>query len=217
MDSRIEKMIIKRTSSLPPPAGKMMPKNLAAGNKISLRNLLLSLSMDFTNNLVSNEQLPTIGNVVFEPLEKTYLKVSRIVFMISGLIVLLIGFAVFLFIKETRVPIVIYSCAGAFVVLTLVGWLSNNISFEHSGYALRERDILFKRGWFIRKTRAVPLKRIQHVSVQSGPIERKFGLASISIYTAGSEEADFTIKGITEPRAQQIKEWISTQLNGELK
>jgi len=64
--------------------------------------------------------------------------------------------------------------------------------------------------------RAVPLKRIQHVSVQSGPIERKFGLASISIYTAGSEEADFTIKGITEPTAQQIKEWISTQLNGEL-
>jgi membrane protein YdbS with pleckstrin-like domain len=172
--------------------------------------------MFFVNNSISSEQLPTIDNVVFEPLERNYLKVSRIVFMISGSIVLIIGVAFFYFIKETRVPIAMYSCAGAFIVLSILGWLSTNISFEHSGYALRERDILFRRGWFIRKTRAVPLKRIQHVSVQSGPVERKFGLSSISIYTAGSEEADFTINGITEQRAQQIKEWISTQLNGEL-
>jgi membrane protein YdbS with pleckstrin-like domain len=217
MDSRIEKMIIKTELKCPATGGNDDAQRFAAGNKITLRILLLSLSMDFTNNSVSIEQLPTMDNVVFEPLEKTYLKVSRLVFIISASIVLLIGFAVFFFIKETRVPIVIYSCAGAFIALSIIGWLSNNISFEHSGYALRERDILFKRGWFIRKTRAVPLKRIQHVSVQSGPIERKFGLASISIYTAGSEEADFTINGITEPRAQQIKEWISTQLNGELK
>jgi membrane protein YdbS with pleckstrin-like domain len=173
--------------------------------------------MNFTNNELSPGELPSIEFVNFNPLERNYLKVSRIVFTISGSIILLIGFAVFFFIKEARLPIVIYSCAGAFVALSILGWLSNNISFEHSGYALRERDILFKRGWLIRKTRVVPLKRIQHVSVQSGPIERKFGLASISIYTAGSEEADFTINGVTKERAQQIKEWISTQLNGELK
>ena len=172
--------------------------------------------MDFSNGNISSEQLPTIENVVFEPLERNYLKVSRIAFMISGTIVLIVGIAMFYFIKKIQVPLAIYTSAGVFILLSIIGWLSNNISFKHSGYALRERDILFRRGWLIRKMRAVPLKRIQHVSVQSGPIERKFGLSSISIYTAGSEEADFTINGITEQRAQQIKEWISTQLNGEL-
>ena len=100
-------------------------------------------------------------------------------------------------------------------MLLIYGWISVNYGFRHSGYALRTKDILFKRGWIIRKIRVVPLKRIQHVSLQSGPVERKFGLASISIYTAGSEEADFTIRGITQQTAQQIKEWISTQLHGE--
>jgi membrane protein YdbS with pleckstrin-like domain len=172
--------------------------------------------MNFSNNDVLPGELPTIESASFNPLEKEYLKVSRIVFLISGTIVLLIGILLFYFIKKIQIPMVIYSSAVVFIVLSVVGWLSNNISFKHSGYALRERDILFRRGWLIRKTRAVPLKRVQHVSVQSGPLERKFGLSSISIYTAGSQEADFTINGITEQRAQQIKEWISTQLNGEL-
>ena len=170
--------------------------------------------MDFSNNNVLSEKLPTIENVVFEPLEKDFLKVSRIAFIISGSIVLLIGVSLFYFIKTIRLPVAIYTAAGIFVLICILGWLLNNIDFKYSGYALRERDILFRRGWLIRKTRAVPLKRIQQVSVQSGPIERRFGLASISIYTAGSEEADFTINGITEGTAQQIKEWISTQLNG---
>ena len=80
----------------------------------------------------------------------------------------------------------------------------------------REKDILFKHGWLIQKIRIVPLKRIQHVSIQSGPIDRNFGLASISIFTAGSNEADFTIKGITDQTALQLKEWISKQVNEEL-
>jgi membrane protein YdbS with pleckstrin-like domain len=172
--------------------------------------------MDFTNNNLFSEDLPTIEDVNFQPLEKNYLKVSRIVFLISGATILIIGIAAFYFIKPIQLPVAIYSAAGAFILFSILGWLSESISYNYSGYAMRERDILFRHGWIIRKTRAVPLKRIQHVSVQSGPIERKFGLASISIFTAGSEAADFTINGITEQKAQQIKEWISTQLNGEL-
>ncbi|MBK7123972.1 MAG: PH domain-containing protein [Chitinophagaceae bacterium] len=52
------------------------------------------------------------------------------------------------------------------------------------------------------QNKGCPAKRV-HVSVQSGPIERKFGLASISIYTAGSDEADLTIRGINTETAQQ--------------
>lgn len=171
--------------------------------------------MNFINNNISTEELPAIENVIFHPLEKNYLKVTRISFFIGGLVVIAIGAALFYFIKKIQVPVVIYSSVAAFVILSIAGWISNSIGFNYAGYALRDKDILFRRGWFTQKVRAVPLKRIQHVSLQSGPIERKFGLASISIYTAGSDEADFTIRGITLQTAQQIKEWISQQLNGK--
>lgn len=172
--------------------------------------------MNFINNTISPQDLPTIETIKFHPLEKQYLKVSKISFFIFGLITLIVVSIAFYFIKKIQSPVVISSAAAIFILLTISGWVSLNLGFKLSGYALREKDILYKRGWFIRKTRVVPLSRIQHVSLQSGPIERKFGLASVSIYTAGSDEADFTIKGITGKTAQQIKEWISTKLNEEL-
>ena len=172
--------------------------------------------MNFSNITIEVEDLPAIESVAFKPLEKDYLKVSRIAFLISTLIVLAIGGVLFYFINEIQTPVIISTSAAVFLLLTIFGWVATTLAFNYGGYALRERDILFRQGWLVRKVRIVPLKRIQHVSLQSGPIERKFGLASISIFTAGSEEADFTIKGITKEIAQQIKDWIGTQLNGEL-
>jgi len=172
--------------------------------------------MNFINDPVSIQELPTIDDISFDPLEKEYLKVSKISFYISGLIALIVIATAFYFIRKIQSPVIIFSAAVTFILLTVSGWISMNLGFKLSGYALRHKDILYKRGWFVRKTRIVPLSRIQHVSVQSGPIERKFGLASISIYTAGSEAADFTIRGISGQTAQQIKDWVSTKLNEEV-
>lgn len=172
--------------------------------------------MDFSNNQITTRDLPAIEHVIFRPLEKEYLTVSRIAFTISFVVVLIIGIVLFSLVEKYRTPVFMYSSAAVFILLSILSWVATTIGFKHSGYAIREKDILFRRGWFIRKTSAVPLKRVQHVSVQSGPIERRFGLASISIYTAGSDEADLAIKGITMETAQQIKEWLTSQLNGEL-
>src|SRR5688500_13683010 len=103
---------------------------------------------------------------------------------------------------------------AGFIILSGLRWLVDTGSFKYRGYAIRDKDVLFRPGWLVRKVRRVPLNRVQHVSVQSGPIERLYKLASVSIYTAGAGAADFTIRGIREDKAQQIKEWISNQLNG---
>jgi membrane protein YdbS with pleckstrin-like domain len=109
---------------------------------------------------------------------------------------------------------VMYSIIAGYLFFFVIGWISDTVGFNNSGYALRDKDILFRRGWLIRKIRVVPLNRVQHVSIQSGPIERRYQLSSVSIFTAGSGAADFTIHGLTIEKAAQIKEWISNQLNG---
>ncbi|MFZ1369720.1 MAG: PH domain-containing protein [Ferruginibacter sp.] len=172
--------------------------------------------MEFSNTQIEIRGLPAIEHVTFRSLEKEYLTVSRISFVISFLVILVIGLVLFFLIDRFRTPVLIYSSAAVFIFLSVLSWVTTTISFKYSGYAIREKDILFRHGWFICKTRVAPLKRVQHVSVQSGPIERKFGLASISIYTAGSDEADLTIRGINTETAQQIKEWLTSQMNGEL-
>src|SRR5690606_32762321 len=103
-----------------------------------------------------------------------------------------------------------------FLLFTALLFFSTELGFKYSGYALREKDIIFRSGWIVRKERIVMLNRIQHVSVQSGPLERAFGLSSVSLYTAGASDADFTIRGIKIETAQQIKEWVSKKLNDDI-
>src|SRR5690606_29695002 len=170
--------------------------------------------MNFTNNLISPEDLPTLEDVVFHPLVRDFLIVERISLLISMSILLGIGVLFFYFIDDIQQPVFIAAATIIYVLIVLLRIISINISYNYSGYALREKDILFRNGWLKRKTRVVMLNRVQHVSVQSGPLERRFGLSSVSIFTAGSSEADFTINGITEQTAQRIKEWISTESNG---
>lgn len=169
--------------------------------------------MDFTNTVIPVSGLPAIEEVVFQPLERDYLKVERIVYAITTIVVLALGIAAVYFVERLRMPLTLIISSSVFLLITILGWIGNSLGFRFSGYAIREKDVLYRSGWFIRKTRVVPLNRVQHVSMQSGPIERKYNLASVSIYTAGSEQADFTIRGINEQTASQIKEWISEQLN----
>ena len=168
--------------------------------------------MEFTNTTIPIENLPAITDVEFKQLERQYLKVERISFFIGIFILLAILIAAFLMLT---LPVWVITIAiTVFLMIATLGWIADTLGYNYSGYALREKDVLYRSGWFIQKTRVVPLNRVLHVSVQSGPIERRFNLASVSIFTAGSGSADFTIKGITDETANQIKDWLTEQLNG---
>jgi len=72
------------------------------------------------------------------------------------------------------------------------------------GYALRDHDILVCHGVLWRVRRAVPRRRIQHADIQSGPIDRWFGLCSLTLYTAGSGDEDASIPGLTVEIAEAL-------------
>jgi len=175
----------------------------------------LTLSMNFSNSLIAPEQLPSIEEVSFQSLEKDFLVVERMSLLFSMGILSAIGIALIYFIDNLQNPVIISVAVTVLALMGIFRLLAINISYKYSGYALREKDLLFRTGWLTRKTRIVMLNRIQHVSVQSGPLERRFGLSSVSVFTAGSSAADFTITGITEDTAQKIKAWISFEAKGD--
>ncbi len=171
--------------------------------------------MEFTNNMVSIAAVPQIEQVEYKPLEREYLRVKRISFFITFFLLgVALAAAIFiLHLYQSWWFITIGS--SLYVLLALLVWIAQTLDFSFSGYALREKDVLYRSGWFIQKTRIVPLSRIQHVSVQSGPIERSFKLASVSMFTAGSGQADFTIRGIRDTTANQLKDWLTELMKEE--
>jgi putative membrane protein len=58
-------------------------------------------------------------------------------------------------------------------------------NYRNLGYALSERYFCARRGWAGRSTHIVPIDKIQAVEVRQSPIDRRLGLATLSIDTAG--------------------------------
>jgi len=165
----------------------------------------------FSNDLVL--ELPDIKKLEFIKINKNYLKVILInLFLVfSPLYIGLILLHQLVFTKEINEFIIpIYSVFTA--VFGFVIWYIL-LSFTKRKYALREKDISYKSGLLIRQITTVPFSRIQHVETDEKPISRIFGLASLSIYTAGDSSDDLVIKGITKKKALKIKEFITTKIN----
>lgn len=88
---------------------------------------------------------------------------------------------------------------------------------EHArrGVALREKDIAFKRGLFWHQHTLLPLNRVQHIEIHRGPIERRLGLSSLRLYTAGGSGVDLQISGLESERADRIKQFILDKTKNE--
>ena len=47
-----------------------------------------------------------------------------------------------------------------------------------------------------RRVTTVPFNRVQHAAVNTGPLDRYFGLARLEVYTAGGQTADLSLEGL---------------------
>lgn len=68
--------------------------------------------------------------------------------------------------------------------------------------------LLMRYGILFVEERAVPVRRMQHVDLVRGPLERLFGLATLVVFTAGNEGSAFRVPGLAASRAQELRDQI---------
>lgn len=171
--------------------------------------------MSFSNLSVALENLPTTQSVSFQPIQPAYLKVLRITWSIIFCLLLFALVALIVFVHELQ-SLKWISIIGSIYLLLLVATIVIcNASFRQKAFAIREKDILYKTGWIFTNMHIVPFNRIQHCVLNIGPIERKFGLASIGIFTAASDLYDVFIKGLSKEQAEQLRDFILQQIQKE--
>lgn len=168
--------------------------------------------MSFSNLPIDTEGLPQVQTVPFKPIHPDYLKVLRINWLILFFILLAAIVTVFILSKKLHNPLVIAITAGVYLLLLIATVIIGTGSFRRKQYAVREKDILYKTGWIFQDLHMVPFNRLQHCVVNMGPIERRFGLATLSLYTAASEGKDITIHGLLQTEAEQLKELVIQQI-----
>jgi membrane protein YdbS with pleckstrin-like domain len=164
--------------------------------------------MQFHNASIDTTTLPSVAAAEWKPIERSYLKVLRIQWVITAVIMLLAaGFMSFIFESLLYSLLLI---AGA-VVLLAIYFLVQERAFPFKAYCLRENDIMYRSGWIIRTIAVCPFNRIQHCNVRTGPLERNYRLASVTVYTAGAG-SDLKIPGLPEETAGAIREFIMKKI-----
>ena len=78
--------------------------------------------------------------------------------------------------------------------------------YRNWSWELDETELIIDRGVVFKLTRIIPRVRVQHVDLSSGPVDRFFNLRQLSIYTAGTREADASIPGLTAGRAEELRQ-----------
>ncbi len=80
--------------------------------------------------------------------------------------------------------------------------------WRNYNYEITEEGLEIVSGVFSRKTRDIPLRRIQNVDVQRTLLQRVFGLAKVHVETAGGDNTEANFRYVEAEKAEDIQKQI---------
>lgn len=107
-------------------------------------------------------------------------------------------------------------CGWSALVLLNIAWVVWYPPHAYRAWSWRidDRVLETRSGIWFRHQRLLPLSRLQHIDLESGPLERRFGLASLVLHTAGTQNASLTIPGLDAAYAEHLRNWL-VELGGK--
>lgn len=97
------------------------------------------------------------------------------------------------------------------IVYGTMSWHAHHwpsVAYRYASYRVDRDGIEIRRGVFWRVVVNVPRSRVQHTDVSQGPLERRFGLGTLVIYTAGTDHAKVQLAGLDHALALRIREHL---------
>jgi membrane protein YdbS with pleckstrin-like domain len=164
-------------------------------------------SMSFTNPDVDLAVLPRFDEARLHALDPRY---ARLVLGLAALVevpaVVVVAVVVSL-LDRIPVPGRVAIVLGVFALLAAVAWFAHEAA-SVIRYAARRHDVIVRSGVFWTKEAVQPIKRIQHVEQVQGPLDKRFGLSTLKLFSAGTGYATFQIPGLDVETAAALSRFI---------
>lgn len=87
--------------------------------------------------------------------------------------------------------------------------------YNARGYQISADRLRVVRGLLFRSDTVVPFGRVQHIDVNQHPIDRFFGIATLTLHTAGNHNASVALPGLGEELARDMRETIRSHIRRE--
>ena len=140
-------------------------------------------------------------------------RARRLFLLVAGLFglipVLPVGFILFAAMDEASIAERL-GLVGA-IALVVVGfalWVGNK-RYTHTRWALDDDGFAVKRGRTWQTHTHVPASRVQHLDLKRGPLERRYGLATLVLHTAGTRLNAVQLSGIEDADAEALRAYFS--------
>lgn len=95
---------------------------------------------------------------------------------------------------------------GVTAALAWFGHVWPERDYAHTSYAVDDLGIEIRTGVYWRAIIAVPRSRVQHIDVSQGPLQRSYGLATLVIFTAGTEHSRVRLQGLAHETALGLRD-----------
>jgi uncharacterized protein len=79
------------------------------------------------------------------------------------------------------------------------------VTYRFASYRIDEQGLEILRGVYWRTITTIPRSRVQHTDVSQGPLERRYGLGTLVVYTAGTQHSQVNLSGLDFTIARRIR------------
>ena len=159
-------------------------------------------------------EAPSIADATWHSLDPRYVALQRQVGWITSAVLSAIsgvGAAVFLLSLPWPWVLELVLAGVAVACLALFTWWLQAwppIEYRYASYRVDQNGLEIRRGVLFRAVINVPRSRVQHTDVSQGPLQRRFGLATLVVHTAGTSSAEVHLAGLTHDVALSIRDHL---------
>jgi len=119
-------------------------------------------------------------------------------------VVLAIGGLVPIAPTSFSIAMVVAACIATVGIIIALVWPSAR--YKRLRYGLDPFGLILQQGVLWRTQIALPRTRIQHSDVSQGPLQRRYGIATLKLYTAGSRYTKVELEGLQHAEAIALRD-----------
>ncbi|MGO3708377.1 MAG: PH domain-containing protein [Mesonia hippocampi] len=170
-----------------------------------------SVNKSFSNQQIEINLLPDYQAIDFSKI--SIKKQQKSILQLSTLLVIFCIVFLVLYIQTQFIET--FYIAGFLLFIFVLSYINIFLQQPVYAYAIREKDIAYRRGYWVTKTTLIPFNRVQHVSIVQGVFDKLLGISTLKIFTAGGQGSDISIPGLDLALAVKLKEAVAIRISVE--
>jgi uncharacterized protein len=150
------------------------------------------------------------------PLSPSHKNVLRVRYGLFSLILLGVAGIVGLSVGDQTGLSPWYLYVAALIVALVATIVIPGRRYRAWAYRTSDDELHIQQGIWVRSRTIIPFGRVQHIDVSQGPVERHYGVATLTLHTAGTRSAAVALPGLDFHQAEQMRDGIRTKIRQDL-